>query len=175
MVCSDAAKNRLETRLDRPYSPPYHIQKPGCKKGRIPTPRHQPTLTNQTRSVLYRPSYAAPAQKRGRPLQNTPTISTSPQGLQRRTIAKAPRPLDLGPRYRTPPRSPPNSSRKATPPNPTRNTRNPQVRRRTSNEGYHPRVMEPLRRQLLLRQKERREASPSPRLSPNQSLDSKKP
>src|SRR5258708_5476243 len=175
MVCSDAAKDRLETRLDRPHSPPHHIQKPGCKKGRIPTPRHQPTSTNQTRSVLYRPSHATPARKRGGPLQDTPTISASPKSLQRRTIAEAPRPLDLGPRHRTPSRSSPNSPWKATPPDTIRNTRDPQVCSRTPSKGNYPRVMEPLRRQLLLRQKERRKTLSSPGLLPNQSLDSKEP
>src|SRR5258708_32267125 len=128
MVRSNAAQHRLETARERPHPPPYHIQKPGCKKGRIPTPRRQPTSTNQTRSVLYRPSYAAPARKGGGPVQNTPTISASPKSLQRRTIAETPRPLNLGPRYRTPSRSPPNSPWKATPPDTIRNTRDPQVR-----------------------------------------------
>src|SRR5713226_7088261 len=152
MVCSDAAKDRLETRLDRPHSPPHYIQEPRRKKGRIPTPKHQPTPTNQTRSVLYRPSHVTPVRKRSRPFQNTPTVSASPQGLQRRTIAEAPHPLDLGPRYRTSPGSSPNTPRKATPPDTTGDTRDSQICGRTLGKGNYPRVVEPLRRQLLLRQ-----------------------
>src|SRR5258708_27439977 len=46
VVCSDATKDRLETRLDQPHSPPHYIQKTGCKMSRIPSPHYQLTPTN---------------------------------------------------------------------------------------------------------------------------------
>src|SRR5258708_25660425 len=96
------------------------------------------------------------------------------KSLQRRTVPKASGPFNLGPRYRTPSRRTPYPSRKATPPYSVRNTRDSEVRRRTPDKRHYPRIVESLCRKLLLRQKERRKAPPSPRLSPDQPMDAKK-
>src|SRR5258707_13608484 len=101
-------------------------------------------------------------------------LPASRKGLQRKTIPKAPSPFNLRSRHRTPSRRTPYPSRKATPPYPARDTRDSEVRGRTPDKRNHPRVVESLRRELLLRQKERRKAPPSPRLSPDQPMDAKK-
>src|SRR5258708_3184514 len=96
------------------------------------------------------------------------------KSLQRRTVPKASGPFNLGPRYRTPSRRTPYPSRKPTPPYSVRDTRDSEVRGRTPDKRHHPRIMESLRCEFHLRQKERRKAPPCPRLSPDQPMDAKK-
>src|SRR5260370_5691290 len=118
--------------------------------------------------MLRRKSFPTRTRRRCRTQQDSPTISTPWEGVQRTAIPEASRPLNLEPRNRTPSKRPPYPSRKTTPSHPTRNTRDPEVRRRTPKKGNHPRVMESLRCKFLLRQEERRETPSGPRLPTNQ-------
>src|SRR5216684_407947 len=109
MVRSDATKDRLEARMDRPHSSPHYIQKRRRKKGGVPPPRHQSTSTNQKRLIFYRSSHVTPTRRSHRPSESTLTLSTPCKSLQRAAIPKASSPFDLGPCHRTPPWRTPHS------------------------------------------------------------------
>src|SRR6266566_7381068 len=81
----------------------------------------------------------------------------------------------MGPRHRAPTKRTLDPPRKAPSPNAKGTRGNAQIRGRTPKKGDHPRIMEPLRRKLLFRQKERREAKASPGLPTYQQMDQEEP
>jgi hypothetical protein len=80
----------------------------------------------------------------------------------------------MRPRDRTSPKRPRYLASTTTPAKPNRTRRNAKVRGRTSPTRNHPRVMESIRRELLLYQKERWKIMPGPRLLTHQQMDKEK-
>src|SRR5712671_1407279 len=81
----------------------------------------------------------------------------------------------MGPRDRTQARSPIHPTRKDLRVIATGVTRISQVRQRTSRKRIHPTLEKPLRRPILLYQKERREVTPGTRLPTPERMDDTQP
>src|SRR6266853_4338896 len=82
---------------------------------------------------------------------------------------------NLGPRYRAQTRSTSDPHQQNHPPLPSRTGRTLQIPQRTYSPRNHPTVQKPLRRILLLHQKEKRKTQACPRLSTSKCLDDQKP
>src|SRR5258708_18294953 len=90
---------------------------------------------------------------------NPDRIPTTTEGIQRRGIATITPAYHLGSCSRTTPGSPYILAWTTSPSNTKRDRRGTKVCSRTPEKGHHPRIMESICSKLLLRQKERRQAS----------------
>ncbi len=108
--------------------------------------------------------------------QNIPPkrIRQTRQGVQRRTIATTPETYDMGSRDRTTPRSTHYDARTTPPSKSKRNWGGSQVCTRTSCTRNNTRIMERLRRKLLLCKEKGRETTAGTRLSTDQQMDHEK-
>src|SRR5258707_1245443 len=106
---------------------------------------------------------------------NPDRIPTTSEGIQRRGIATITPSYHLGSCSRTTPGSPYILAWTTSPSNTKRDRRGTKVCSRTPEKGHHPRIMESICSKLLLRQKERRQASTGTRLLTNKQMDEKKP
>ena len=145
MVCSHAAQDRLETRVDRPHTTAHCPQSRQHKKSPLYPPNLQYPSTNLQGSVLYRIGHIQASRKNDRTdTRTTRRISKTLKDLQWTRISKTPRPHHLGSCNRTTPRCTYHITRMTPSLNPGRDWRSKEICRRTPEERNDLTIMEPL-------------------------------
>src|SRR5258708_15151497 len=106
MVCCCATKNRLETRVDRPYTTPSHTACQQCTKSRLRTPtKKHPSGEGGAQLFPWKNHLSPKNDPRNTCWRDPLQVSEAQESIQLRTIAEATSAHHLGSHHRTTPRS----------------------------------------------------------------------
>ena len=158
MVRGHATQNRLEKRMDRLLTITHHISSPKRQTSPIHTTNSQQTTTCCEGPLLHWQSHGGKHNHR-REAKHPRPIPMTCQNIFRTRIPETTQTHSMGPCYRTTSGSSQYPTRTPLTSHPRRNHRSEEVRGGTPATEYHSTIMEPLRSQLFLCQKEGRQTS----------------